>query len=73
MSPLVVFGRVGLSRGFYVSASAILGGSGWARVGRVRLPKICFSLFVLFKKWKHQGNFDGKIIHYNHQRGVDNG
>ena len=21
----------------------------------------------------HQGNLDGKIIHYNHQRGVDNG
>ena len=21
----------------------------------------------------HQGNLDGKMIHYNHQRGVDNG
>ena len=25
-----------------------------------------------WSKPMHQGNFDGKIIHYNHQKGVDN-
>ena len=42
-------------RTVYASVSATLGGSGWSRVGGVKLPKIWFSLFVLFRKWKRCG------------------
>ena len=40
------------ARTVYASVSATLGRSGWSRVGSVKLPKIWFSLFVLFRKQK---------------------
>ena len=44
-----------MGRAIYSSCSASLGGSGWACVGRTKLPKICFSLFVLFRNQKKCG------------------
>jgi len=47
---MVLAGLAGMGEVLYSSVTTALGGSGCPRVGGVRLPKICCSLLVLFRK-----------------------
>jgi len=47
---MVLVGLAGMGVVLYSSITTALGGSGCPQVGGVRLPKVCCSLLVLFRK-----------------------